>query len=56
MFHGVSLLHPEILLRLLPLCRRLLTACSVCDLFIAVVLICVLVPAFGVVHPVRVPP
>ncbi|RLN24745.1 hypothetical protein C2845_PM07G25790 [Panicum miliaceum] len=28
-------------------------ACSVCGLFIGVVLICVLVPAFGVVHPVR---
>lgn len=28
-------------------------ACSICGLFIAVVLICVLVPAFGVVRPVR---
>ncbi|KAF8751281.1 hypothetical protein HU200_012158 [Digitaria exilis] len=28
-------------------------ACSICGLFIGVVLICVLVPAYGVVYPVR---
>ena len=30
-------------------------ACSIYGLFIAMVLICVLVPAFDVVHPVRAP-